>query len=90
MNQFSQDELDHQQKLWLMFQRPEYNEFIKELETYRKDLINYMARLDITLKEHEIEHIKGKAKIELLDLWLSMPEQTKSLLEQLKDFITIS
>lgn len=77
--------LEHQRKLWAYFNSKEWPVLQEELRQYRADLVRYMSVLDVSNDGNKIEHIRSKAQLELVDVWLQLPVENKSFLEQFKD-----
>ena len=73
---------EHAEALHNEFQRPEFIAIREELSKFRIDTEAFLARLDVTDEKQRSLYIKHQGKLELIELWLSLPENTQSFLQK--------
>lgn len=82
MKQKSDSELQKRANdLAFEFTKPEYSAIQDELRDMRGDLLEKLAILDLSTEIGRIRAAKFQGQIELIDIWLTMPEKTSKLLE---------
>jgi len=84
---------EHAEALHSEFQRPEFVALRIELEKYKNDAEVFLSKIDITDEKQRAVYLKYQGKLELIELWLSLPETTQNFLQKyagsIKQFLRI-
>lgn len=83
------EELEHQRKLFTYFSSQDWPVLQDELKAYRDDVVRYLSNLDVSKEDQRIEHIIYKSKLDLLNMWIKLPDENKSFMQMMKETIAL-
>ena len=81
----SNPELEHQNDLYGVFSKPEWEPIQEELQKYKDSVMSYITGLNPLLPEHQAAYLRYQGQLDLIDLLLKLPEENRGVLQVIKE-----